>query len=163
MTGSHLAAWGASLATIPPAELSDAIAKGVVDGAIFNFEGGRAFQLADSVRKVSLLNHSVGFFTLVMNQGVYDAMPEAHRKIVDETTGAEAAGRIGAMYDTAEAGGREYMASRGVEIHQLEPAQIEAFKQVVDPVTERQFDELEAKGLKARDLAAKIREKVAAA
>jgi TRAP-type transport system periplasmic protein len=162
MTGAHLEAWGASLATIPPAELSDAIAKGVVDGAIFNFEGGRAFQLAQSVRTVTLLNHSVGFFVMTMNQGVYDALPEAHRTLVDETTGVEAARRIGALYDAAEAEGREYMIAAGVEVHTLEPTAVERFASVLAPVTERQLDALEEQGMMARDLAAKIKEQVAA-
>ena len=55
VVASHLRAWGASPTTIAPPELADAIAKGVVDGAIFNFEGGKVFQLQQSVKKVSLM------------------------------------------------------------------------------------------------------------
>ncbi|MFC7400603.1 TRAP transporter substrate-binding protein [Chelatococcus sp. GCM10030263] len=157
---AHLTAWGASPATVSPAEVADAIGKGVIDGALFNYEGGKSFQLGETVREVSDLNHSSGFFALVMNEKSYRALPEAHRSLIDETTGVEAAARIGAAYDQATAVGRQYMLDQGATIHAIPPEIAHAFKAPLDPITEAYVKTLEAKGLKARQLLASVTETV---
>ncbi|MFA6267344.1 MAG: TRAP transporter substrate-binding protein [Pseudolabrys sp.] len=161
--GSHLKAWGAAPTTIAPAEVSDAIAKGVIDGAIFNCEGGAAFQLHQSVRKVSMFGDSAAPFALVMNSGVLKGLPKDMQKLIADTTGPEGGRRVGQLYDDAEAAGRKVFAQAGVEIIDLDGAAIEPFKKLADVPTEEQIAALEAKGLKARALLAKARGMVAQA
>jgi TRAP-type transport system periplasmic protein len=42
---AQLAAWGATPVAVAPAEVADVMEKGTIDGMIFNYEGGRAFEL----------------------------------------------------------------------------------------------------------------------
>ena len=137
---------GASPATIPPTELADAISKGVVDGAIFNFEGGKAFQLQQSVTKVSTLANSVGYFCLVMNSDSLAGLPEEGQKAIRETTGPDAAAAVGGLYDAAEKSGRAFMEAEGVEIIDLRGEQAAAFRSSLQPVRDRQVAELKAEG-----------------
>jgi TRAP-type C4-dicarboxylate transport system substrate-binding protein len=157
MMGSHLKAWGASPTTIAPAEVSDAIAKGVVDGAIFNFEGGKAFQLQQAARKVSMFGDSAGFFGLVINADAHKKLPKDLQKLIADTTGPEGGRRVGKLYDDAEADGRKVFEQAGVEIVSIDGAAIEPFKKLADVPTEEQIVALEAKGIKARALIAKVR------
>ncbi len=152
---------GASPATIPPTELADAIAKGVVDGAIFNFEGGKAFQLQQSVKKVSTLANSVGYFALVMNSDRLAGLPEEGRNAIVETTGPDAAARVGGLYDAAEVAGRAFLEEAGVEIIDLRGDSANAFREALQPVADEQIAELKAAGHDIDDLIADIKAKMA--
>ena len=152
---------GASPATIPPTELADAIAKGVVDGAIFNFEGGKAFQLQQSVKKVSTLANSVGYFALVMNSDRLAGLPEEGRNAIVETTGPDAAARVGGLYDAAEVAGRTFLEEAGVEIIDLRGDSANAFREALQPVADEQIAELKAAGHDIDGLIADIKAKMA--
>ena len=160
---SHLQAWGASPATIGPAELADALDKGVVDGAIFNFEGGRVFQLQQSVKHVSLIANSVGIFCLVMNSQAMKSLPKEMQQAIAETTGPAAGQRVGGLYDSSEAAGRKVFEQAGVEIAQIDGDAAGAFEQKTKAITDQQMAALEAKGLKVGRLLADVRARVAKA
>jgi TRAP-type C4-dicarboxylate transport system substrate-binding protein len=158
---AQITALGGSPATIPPAELADAMAKGVVDGAIFNFEGGKAFQLQQAVKKVTPLANSVGFFTLVANEDMLAGLPEELRKVIEETTGPEAGRRVGAIYDDAEKAGRDFMTGAGVEVIELDTKAIDAFRAPLEPPTEELLKSIEGKGLDVRGLIEDVKTRVA--
>jgi TRAP-type transport system periplasmic protein len=163
VAASHLQAWGASPTTIGPTELADALTKGVVDGAIFNFEGGQVFQLQQAVKHVTLLADSVGIFGLVINSQTLRRLPKELQQAIADTTGPSTGHRIGGLYDTAEAAGHKVFAKAGVEIIQIDGEAAAPFEQKTKAITEQQIAALEAKGLKARELLAKVRGEVAKA
>jgi TRAP-type C4-dicarboxylate transport system substrate-binding protein len=160
---SHLQAWGASPTTIGPTELADALSKGVVDGAIFNFEGGKVFQLQQAVKHVSLVADSVGIFCLVMNSQAMTNLPKELQQAISETTGPAAGQRVGGLYDASEAEGRKVFEQAGVQIMQIDGDAAAAFEQKTKAITEQQLAALEAKGLKARQLLADVRAQMAKA
>lgn len=157
----QLGALGASPATVPPTELSEAINKGVVDGAVFNFEGGKVFQLQQSVKKVSTIAISTGFFSLVMNSDSLAGLPEEGRKAILETTGPEAGRRVGGLYDTAEAAGREFMEAEGVEIIDLRGDAAKAFESALQPATDAQIASLKEAGKDVDGLTGDIKNMIA--
>lgn len=136
----QLKALGASPATIPPTEIADAIAKGVVDGAIFNFEGGRAFQLQQAVKHVSMLANSSATFSFIANQEMMDKLPKEYATLIRDTTGPDAARQVGGLYDKAEAGGREFMIGKDVEVIDLVNAAADPFREALKPVYEAQLE-----------------------
>lgn len=160
---SHLQAWGASPTTIGPTELADALSKGVVDGAIFNFEGGKVFQLQQAVKRVSLIADSVGIFCLVMNSQAMKSLPKEMQQAIAETTGPAAGQRVGGLYDSSEAAGRKVFEQSGVEISQIDGDAATAFEQKTKTITDQQIAALEAKGIKATQLLDEIRGQVAKA
>ena len=127
---------------------------------IFNYEGGRAFQIGSAVKKVTELNWVATAFTLVINRARYDALPADLRGLIDETTGIEAARRVGALYDTAETEGREYIVKSGAEIIRPTLEEFAAFRDALKPAQETMLAGLEAKGLKARDFHKRVRQLV---
>jgi TRAP-type C4-dicarboxylate transport system substrate-binding protein len=157
---AQIKALGASPATIPPTELADAIAKGVVDGAIFNFEGGKAFQLQQSVTKVSTCANSVGYFCLVINSDTLAGLPEEGRKAIMETTGPDAAYRVGGLYDAAEVSGRKFMEEQGVEVIDIRGEQADSFRTALQPVADEQIAALKADGKDVDGLIAAIKAKI---
>jgi TRAP-type C4-dicarboxylate transport system substrate-binding protein len=157
---AQLAAWGATPVAVAPAEVADVMEKGTIDGMIFNYEGGRAFQIGNAVRKVTELNWAASAFTLVINRARYDALPADIRALIDESTGVEGARRVGALYDAAEAEGRAYFVKAGTEIIRPTVAELTVFNDALKSTQDGMLAALEAKGMKARAFHARIRQLV---
>lgn len=143
----QIAAMGASPAPVGPAELADAIAKGVVDGACFNFEGGRAFQLQQSVRKVSMLGFTGAVFALVAGEKTMRGLPAELAQAIRDAGGPEAGRHVGGFYDSAEDAGRAFMAGEGVEIEDLDGARAQPFREALADVGAAQKAEAEGQGV----------------
>ncbi len=137
ITSAMVSAWGASPVAMPPSEVADALDKGTLDGMMFNFEAAQAFQLARSLRSVTVLNATAATFGLVMNEQKYKSLPPDLAKLIDETTGVAAARRVGKAYDDAEASGRAYVAAGGVAIVDPTAAEADAFRKPTAGVAEK--------------------------
>lgn len=153
-----IGAMGASPTTVSPTELADAIGKGVVDGAVFNFEGGKVFGLAQAVREVSRIGFSTGNFGLAMNQNVYDDLPDDLKALIDETTGPETARRVGALYDEAEIVGEAFMREAGVAVHDPTPEELALFRAALEPVAAAQLEALAEKEVDGAALVGRIKD-----
>lgn len=149
---------GASPASVSTPEVADAIGKGVVDGAVFNFEGGKAFGLAQSVNEVTPLNFSASTFAVVINQDVYDSLPADLRQMIDETTRPEDARHVGGVWDEAEAAGEDYMKGQGVNVTELTTEQILAFRDGLKGSRQAQIDALQSKDIDADALITRIQD-----
>jgi TRAP-type transport system periplasmic protein len=157
-----LEAWGSAPAAIPPAELSDALSKGVIGGMLFNYEAAKAFQIAGSVKAVTPVEASAATFALVMNAEKYAALPADLRKLIDDTTGPALAKKVGASLDEAETDGRQYLVAANVQIVDLTPAERKAFQDALSATTERLLAKADEKGSKAKSLFKEIQAKIGA-
>ena len=153
-------ALGATPAAVAPVELADALEKGTVKGMIFNYEAGQAFQMGSAVTSVTELNFSAVTLGLAMNEKKYDALPADLRKLIDDSTGVEAARRFGAKFDEAEAAGRRYLVEKKVEIILPSVDETQGFRVPLKSVVEQTIEAGQAKGLPARiffeDLRARV-------
>jgi len=156
-SGETVRALGAAPVAVPPAESADAMSKGTVDGAMFPYEGAASFRLGP-VTKYTLEPglHSATFF-LVMNAAAYDKLSAPMRQLIDETTGPEAAARIGRDLDQAEVEGKKYMVANKVEIIRLAPAALAKVRAATDVYTQSALAQLEAKGLPAQAVYKELR------
>lgn len=141
---------GATPVAVQPAESADALAKGIVDGALFPYEAALAFKLGDVCDYVIEPGMDAATFSLMMNPAKYASLPEDLRKLIDETTGPDAAERVGAEFDKADIAGRKYMSEKA-EIVTLTPENLEKFGVALQPVTEAHLKELDGKGLPAHE------------
>lgn len=137
---------GAVPLQVPPGDISDSMSKGVIDGAIFNYEAAESFGLGTAARHVLEPSFITGTLVLVMNKGRYDALPPDLRAIVDETCGPAAAERLGARWDAAEAHGRDAMLAAGVKINALPPAEVERLRETLRPMVKEAVDALDKAG-----------------
>lgn len=137
---------------MPPGKVADAVKNGELDGAMFPYEAVKAFRI-NEVSKYSVEPgfNSVTFF-LVMNQKRYDALPKDLQKLIDETTGPEAARRFGAHLDEQENAGREVMVQSGVQVIKLSNAAVSRIEAMTVPSTTRALAALEKKGYPANML-----------
>ena len=141
-----LRALGAVPLQVPPGEIADGMAKGVIDGAVFNYEAGESYGLGSVTKHVMEPGFIGGTLVLVMNQAKYDGLPPDLRAIIDETSGPAAAARLGERWDAAEKHGRDYMVANKVAINALTPAVIDQMKTLMKPLVNEAVAELEKNG-----------------
>lgn len=155
-----LEAWGATPASVPPVELADALEKGTLNGMLFNGEAAQAFQLAAGVRSVTDLNAYAVTFALVINTKRYESLPADLQKLVYDSTGVDAARRVGALYDDAEAAGRKYLQDHKVTFVTPTAVEQQAFRAPLSPIVKDVIDQAQAKGLSAQAFYDELRMRV---
>ena len=90
-----LRALGAVPVQVPPGEIADGMSKGVIDGAVFNYEAAESFGLMSVTQHVMEPLFLPSTLVLVMNPAKYDGLPADLRAILDDTTGPAAAEHAG--------------------------------------------------------------------
>ena len=143
-------ALGAVPLAVPPGETQDGMAKGIIDGATFPYEGAQSFDIG-TVAKYSLEpGISSATFAAVMNPRRFAGLPADLQALIARTTGPAMAAQVGAALDEAEAAGRAYMVSKGVVISTLSAEALAEMKVLLKPLLESRADALEKSGKPAR-------------
>ena len=135
---------------VPPPETQDALAKGIIDAAVFAYEGAASFGL-DSVVKYSL-EPGVSSLTwgVVMNPAKYDSLPADLKALIDKTTTPDDAEKFGADFDAAELAGKRQLVSKGVQVIELAPAELATMKKLLAPQIDVAIAEVEKQGRPGR-------------
>ena len=137
---------------VPPGEIADGMSKGVIDGAIFNYEAAEAFGLGSVTKFVLEPGFMTATLALAMNADKYKSLPADLKTIVDETTGPVAAVELGKRWDAAEQHGREYMLGQKVSIVNFAPDEAQKMKATLEPLLKASIDSLEKQGKPAQAL-----------
>lgn len=158
---ASIAAVGAAPVAIQPGEVHDALAKGVVDGAVIGYTGASAFKLHDLIRHIAEINFGGVTFVAVMNPAAYDKLPLDLRKLIDEYSGTAGLAHWAPMFDVAEARNREPMVKAGVKMARLDAKDQAAYDALAQKVQETAIADLEKKGLPAKAYFAKLKQALA--
>lgn len=145
-------AFGGTPLAVPPGEVTDAMGKGTIDGAMFPFEGAQSFQVGTVAKYSYEPGINAASFFLVMNAQSYEKLPPDLRALIDQTTGPAAGERVGRALDDAEVEGRAYMTAKGVQIVQFSDATKRDMRAAVKPIIDRELAALKAKGMPAREI-----------
>lgn len=143
-------ALGAVPMAVPPQETQDALAKGIVDGATFPYEGAASFDLGTVAGHTLEPGIASATFAVVMNPAAYDALPDNLKTLIDETTGPDAAAAFGAAWDAAEVAGKEKLEGDGVEVSVLPDEELARMKALMAPQTAAAIQALEDEGKPAQ-------------
>ncbi len=141
---------GAAPLQVPPGEVADGMNKGVIDGAVFNCEAAESFGLGSIAHYVLQQSMFTATLGLVVNEARYQSLPADLREMLDATTGPQAAGALGQRWDAAEQHGRDYMLANGAVIKPLPPAEAEAVRAKLAPMTEDSVQSVEKSGKPAK-------------
>ena len=141
---------GAVPLQVPPGEIADGLSKGVIDGALFDYEAAEAFGLGPIAHNVLENGVFTATLGLVMNGPRYDALPADLKAIIDDTTGPKAAEALGLKWDEAERHGHDYMKSNGATLSLLPPDQVDIMKTTLEPMLDESVAALEKAGKPAK-------------
>ncbi|TWC76371.1 TRAP-type C4-dicarboxylate transport system substrate-binding protein [Rhizobium sp. SJZ105] len=142
---------GASPMAVPAPEVADSMSKGIVDGALFPFEAAKAFDIAPVTKYALELGFSTNSFTVLMNQNAYHSLTDSQRKVINETTGVDAAMAYGRLLDEGEVESRKYLIEKGVQMGVLSEDQLAAVLGALNGIAQQEIERLEGMGLPAQE------------
>jgi TRAP-type transport system periplasmic protein len=145
-----LDAVGAVPLLIQPSESQDALAKGIVEGALFPHEAALSYDLGTVTKYAIEPGVSTATFAFVMNPAKYNSLPADLKALIDKTTGPAAATEFGRQWEEAEKFGRDKEIAQGVQIIRLSDADLAEMKKRMAPHVESAIATLEKDGKPAR-------------
>jgi TRAP-type C4-dicarboxylate transport system substrate-binding protein len=98
-------ALGAVPLAVPPGKTQDALAKGIIDGATFPYEGAQSFDIGTVVKYSLEPGISTATFGAAMNPKRFESLPSDLAALITQSTGPAMATRFGAALDEAEGSG----------------------------------------------------------
>ncbi len=159
-------AWGAEPVGMPVPELPQALARGVVDGALVPFEVMPPLGLHEmtevSVEGPDGTRFGTATFLLAMNQERYDNLPDDLRAIIDANSGPSLAVTAGDIWDGIEMVGRNLQTESGGEVLTLSADAKSEFDALGDQVEARWIEETAGRGFGGAELVEAARNAVAA-
>ena len=158
-----LAALGGSPVAMPPAQVTEAIAKGVVDGSLGAWELVYPTKLSEVTKFHAQPAPGVAYptatvLTVLMNKQKYDSLPADLKAIVDSTTGEAMVARFGAMFDDVAADTRKRIAAQGNKITTFSATEVSAMKRATASVEDEWAKQVAEKGLDGKKLITAARE-----
>lgn len=150
-----LATMGASAADLPFAQVSDALAKGELDGALLPWTTATELKLHESVKfhsepdgKAAGINAAV--FIFAMNPNVYKTLSDELKKVITANSGADTSAWLGKVFDESASAACKLATERGNAVNTL-PAQ-ESAKWPAQAIIDARIRELDQLGLEGRTL-----------
>jgi TRAP-type C4-dicarboxylate transport system substrate-binding protein len=164
-TNDAFALIGAQPLSIPPPGVPEALAKGVIDGVVFPYDAVIPFKLDELTNRVSEFGGDRTFYNsvllFVMNKAKYDALPDDLKRVIDANSGAGLSRDLGRLWDEWDKIGRAAVLKRNTPIHVIDGAELAAWKQATQPITDKWVAERNQAGDKGAELVAAARELVA--
>lgn len=150
-TNKFLAALGATPVGMPVPQVSEALSKGVIDGAMLPWEVVPAVKVQELVKyhsegdpKAPALYSSA--FIFAMNKARYDSLTPELKKVIDANSGAETAAWVGKVWDESAAGARKLALDRGNQFNTISAQELGKWEQAGQAVVDSWVSDLSAKG-----------------
>lgn len=148
-----LAELGAIPVGMPVPEVPEALARGVIDGAVIPFEVARPLRVHELVDYHTQVigPDGRGFYTatflFAMNRDVYDSLAPDLQAVIDANSGVDLAQEIGAIWDAAEGPGMDAARAEGNRIDRIEGEEAARWRDAAQPVIERWVEAMTQRGL----------------
>ena len=154
-TNKLLAALGATPVAMPVPAVGEALAKGVIDGALVPYEVVPSVKIQELARFHSETDPQepaiyTSTFMFVMNKARYESLPADLKKVIDANSGADLSARIGGVFLQADAEGKKLTKANTTNV--IPSAELAQWKKVAQPVTDAWVAEMNGKGLNGQQL-----------
>ena len=148
-TNKFLAALGATPVAMPVPQVSEALSKGVIDGALVPYEVVPSVKIQELVKYHSETDPAepalyTSTFIFAMNKAKYDSLSPELKKVIDANSGREFSGHIGKVFEAADAEGRKLTVKN--EHNVIPRDELAKFRKVGQTVTDQWVVDMKAKG-----------------
>lgn len=152
---------GAAPVSMPAAQLTESLSKGVIDGALASWELIPALKLDEVTQHHTDVpegrpTFSITLLGMLMNPRSYERMPDDLKAILDRNSGDALVQRFGEAWENELARARGMVARDSVA--SFEPAAYQSLREAGDKVTAEWVADAEGKGLAGGQLADRLRE-----
>ena len=163
-TTKMLAALGAAPVGMPVPQVPDALAKGVIDGALLPFEVVPAIKAQELTKFHSEPDASqptlhTSVFIFAMNKAKYDALPADLKQVIDANSGSALSAQMGRIFGEAEITNRKLVPAKSINV--IAKDEIERWKAMTQSVADGWVQEVSSKGADGKALLARARELIA--
>ena len=152
-----LSAIGATPVSMPIPSVPEALAKGVVDGALVPWEVMTPFKLqevtavhVEGPQGAAKMSNSI--FIMAINQARYDRLPADLKKIIDQNSGLETSRWAGKVFDGPEPAARKISVERKNTFISLTPEEYKRWQQAAATVDEEWIKEMSGRGVNGKAL-----------
>ena len=154
-TNKLLAALGATPVAMPVPAVSDALQKGVIDGALVPYEVVPSVKMQELVKFHSETDPSeraiyTSTFVFAMNNERYNSLPPDLKKIIDANSGPELSAHIGAVFMQADAEGKKLCVGNTTNV--IPKSELANWKKAAQSVTDAWVADMNGKGMNGQQL-----------
>ncbi|BCD88989.1 C4-dicarboxylate ABC transporter substrate-binding protein [Pseudomonas solani] len=151
---------GATPVSMPPAQMTEAISKGVVDGALAAWEVVPATKLDEVTQyhsDVPAWQPAFGYtvLTLLMNQRKFDSLPADLQAIIERNSGKALSERFASAWDVATDKAHDATPAEGLVV--LDQAAYGEMRQASESAVQHWISEADGKGLDGKALVEAVR------
>lgn len=156
-TNKFLAVLGATPVGMPVPQVSEALSKGVIDGAMLPWEVVPAVKVHELVKFHSETDSAApalytSVFIFAMNRAKYDGLPPDLKKVIDDNGGAEASAWVGKVWDDSAVAARKLAADRRNQFNTIPLAELQAWQKAGQTVSDAWVSDADAKALDGKAL-----------
>ncbi len=141
-------ALGGTSVAVPPAEMAEALSKGVIDAIVTTAEAAASFRMFEVVKYITDVNMGIATFAFVMNPAAYDGLSGAEKATVDSLSGEAFTAQMAAMFDQTDTAARAMAKESGVEFIQPDGGDADEFASQLTAHREAVVKEMVDKGVK---------------
>jgi len=150
-------ALGATPVPMPLPQAAEALAKGVIDGAMIPWEVVPAMKFQEITRfhtevPAGAAQISNTVFIFAMNQAKYDSLPAELKKVIDANSGADWSAKVGKIFAEDAAPGRKSAQARNNTFYTLPAAEVQRWEKATASVAEEWVKDVTAKGFDGKRL-----------
>jgi TRAP-type C4-dicarboxylate transport system substrate-binding protein len=154
-TNRFLAALGATPVAMPVPQVGEALAKGVIDGAVIPWEVVPSVKVQELTKfhtetDPALPAFYTSTFIFAMNKAKYDALPPDLKKVIDANSGVVLSGEIGRAFIEADAIGRKTVAADTINV--IPKEELENWVKLGQPIADAWVADMTAKGANGKQL-----------
>jgi TRAP-type C4-dicarboxylate transport system substrate-binding protein len=156
-------ALGATPVGMPPSQLTEAISKGVVDGAMGAWELVVPLKL-DEVTKyhsqppVGQPYPSATVLMVLMNKQKYDGLPTDLKSILDKHSGSVLSDKLGQVFDDENKNAHKKVLAGGAKVTEFTAAEMEAMRKLTQSVEDEWIQQVTERNVDGKKLSAAARE-----
>jgi TRAP-type transport system periplasmic protein len=154
-TNRFLGALGALPVAMPVPQVGEALAKGVIDGAVIPYEVVPSIKVQEITKFHSETDPALpAFYTatfiFAMNKAKYDALPADLKKVIDANSGQGLSGEIGRAFIEADVIGKKTIAPGTINV--IPKEELENWVKIGQPLADAWIADVSAKGANGKQL-----------
>ncbi len=154
-TNKFIAMLGATPVSMPVPQVGDALAKGVIDGAVVPYEVVPSVKLQELAKFHSETDPAepafyTSTFVFAMNKAKYEALPADLKKVIDNNSGQALSGQIGKAFLQADLEGKKLTARNTTNV--IPAAELAHWKLLGNKLSADWAKEMDGKGLNGTKL-----------
>jgi TRAP-type transport system periplasmic protein len=154
-TNKFIALLGATPVSMPVPQVGDALAKGVIDGAVVPYEVVPAVKIHELVKFHSETDPAepafyTSVFIFAMNKAKYDALPPDLKKVIDNNSGQALSGQAGKAFLQADIEAKKLVMKNTINV--IPKAELENWKKTGQPLSEAWVADMNSKGQNGKQM-----------